>query len=70
MGKVKQLWQDKVEKVHEDYVNKRITFNEAASKLRILGYTPTHAADSLDSCNQIELFPKSIGVKYGKTKVN
>ena len=59
MGKVKQLWQDEIEKVHEDFTNKKITFNEAYTMLCRLGYEPDHAIDSLDTCKQIELFPDS-----------
>ncbi len=70
MGKVKQLWQEKTDKVHDDFVNKKITFTEAYKALCQLGYGPDYAIDSLDSCSQIELFPESTGAKYGETKFN
>ncbi len=61
MGKVKQLWQDKLDKVHEDFVNKKLTFNEAYNKLCKLGYEPDYAINSLDSCDQMEMFPDADG---------
>lgn len=68
MGKVKQLWQEKLDKVHEDFASKKITFNEAYNILCKLGCDPDYAIDSLDSCNQMDLFPETPGVKYGETK--
>jgi len=53
MGQVKRLWQDKVEKVHEDYIEKAIDYEEAYRRLCRLGYEPDYASDSLESCDNI-----------------
>ena len=58
MGQVKRLWQDKIEKVHEDYINNIIDFTEGYNRLCRLGLEPDYARDSLDSVKQLDLFEK------------
>lgn len=60
MGKVKQLWQDKIDQVGEDYTNKLISFREALKKLHSLGLELDYSAGMLDSIKQLDLFEGKI----------
>ena len=74
MGKIKALYASLIEKTHQDYIDRKLTFKEAYNKLCQMGLEPDYASDSLDIINQIELFPDSEQAtfdgepKYGETK--
>ncbi len=65
MGKVKQMWQEKIERVHQNYIDRELTFREAYNKLCQMGLEPDYARDSLDSCDQIDLFSNSEQATFG-----
>ena len=52
MGQVKRLWQDKIEEINSDFMDSKISFNDAYRALCNLGYDPDYAADSLESGQQ------------------
>ena len=47
MGKVKRLWEIKVDAIEESYYNEDITYEEAFNSLCQLGYEPDYADDVL-----------------------
>ncbi len=74
VGKVKQLWQDKIEEVYADYSDSIIKFDEAFKRLCKLGYEKGYARDSLDEVKQLKLFPDTVemtfsgGLTYGSAR--
>ena len=52
MGKVKRLWEIKVDEIEESYYNEDITYEEAFNSLCRLGYEPDYAADVLDAIGE------------------
>jgi hypothetical protein len=52
MGKVKRLWEAKIDEIEESYYNEDITYEEAFSSLCRLGYESGLAADVLDAIRE------------------
>jgi len=52
MGKVKRLWEIKIDEIEESYYNEDITYIEAFNRLCQLGYEPDYAADVLDAIRE------------------
>ncbi len=72
MGKVKRLWQDKIEAICKDYCESVIAFEDAVLSLYTLGYNRIDARDMLDTIKQLPLFPDEVSItikgdlQYGK----
>lgn len=49
MGAAKELWMDEVEQVGDDYAFDKITRDEAAEKLKRLGFDWDEIEDMLDA---------------------
>ena len=49
MGKMKELWQDRIDATHKLYMNGTLTTEEATEALVHLGLDYTYAVDSLAS---------------------
>jgi len=47
MGRVKRLWETKIDEIEESYYNEDITYKEAFNSLCQLGYEPDYADDVL-----------------------
>ena len=52
MGKVKRLWEAKIDEIEESYYNEDITYEEAFNSLCRLGHEPDYAADVLDAIGE------------------
>lgn len=70
MGKMKQLWQDRLDEVYKDYTDSIITFDIAFKRLCTFGCKKLDARDTLDALKQLRLFPDEVeltitgGFKY------
>ncbi len=54
MGKVKRLWENKIDAIEESYYNDDILYEEAFKSLCLLGYGPGLASDVLDAIKEMK----------------